>query len=62
MCHHEAIQSCDSDCSASAGELIVKIPKDTYDSSGRYGEYMYIMPSVQEVILVRFHFWFYPME
>lgn len=27
MCHHEAIQSCDSDCAASAGELIVKIPK-----------------------------------
>ena len=29
MCHHEAIQSCDSDCAASAGELIVKIPKVT---------------------------------
>ena len=33
MCHHEAIQSCDSDCAASAGELIVKIPKVTIKRS-----------------------------
>jgi transcription initiation factor TFIID subunit 2 len=37
-CHYDAIQSCDSDCSSSAGELIIKIPKAAYDSFGAFGE------------------------
>ena len=37
-CHYDAIQSCDSDCASSAGELIVKIPKSCYDSMGAFGE------------------------
>ena len=37
-CHGEKVRSCDSDCTSSAGELIVKIPKDTYSSSN-WGEW-----------------------
>lgn len=33
-CHHSKVRSCDSDCSCNAGELIIKIPKDTYGSLG----------------------------
>ena len=44
--HYDAIQSCDSDCASSAGELIVKIPKAAYDSLGAFGEqYMRVYAS-----------------
>ena len=43
-CHYDAIQSCDSDCASSAGELIIKIPKATYDSLGTFGEnYLHLL-------------------
>ncbi|KAL5486751.1 hypothetical protein EMCRGX_G019270 [Ephydatia muelleri] len=40
LCHYDCIQSCDSDLQATAGELVIKIPRDVLDnlawSEGRY--------------------------
>lgn len=33
-CHQEAVRSCDNECVATGGELIVKIPKDVYSTPG----------------------------
>ena len=38
-CHYDAVQSCDSDCTPSAGELVIKISKACYDSMGAFGEF-----------------------
>ena len=37
-CHYDTVQSVDSDSGASAGELVIKIPKSAYDSLGPFGE------------------------
>ena len=36
-CHNAKVRSCDTDCTANAGELIVKIPRDVYSTIG-WGE------------------------
>ena len=36
-CHQEAVRSCDNECVATGGELIVKIPKDVYSTPGLNG-------------------------
>ena len=40
-CHYDTVQSVDSDSRASAGELVIKIPKSAYDSLGPFGEQFY---------------------
>eukprot|EP00731_Ephydatia_muelleri_P018688 Em0011g728a len=32
LCHYDCIQSCDSDLQATAGELVIKIPRDVLDN------------------------------